>query len=849
MNWNPGDRLTHRLNRDLGTGIVVDVDGRFVVVQFPKGDETLRLAADSKALVPLLFRAGQAVRDLDSGKRVVVDEVLDTGQIRLRDGRELSPGDLWPDDGDNNLLVRLTNGDVDAQEAFALRLDTLRLGSLREADGMGSFLGGRIQLFPHQLHAAQRATRADPVRWLLADEVGLGKTVESCLILNHLLRTGRADRTLVVAPETLTVQWLGELWRKYHQVFVLLDKKRLQDVERDHGKGFNPFDVHRRVVVSQEQLESKPQLSQQAVEAGIDLLVVDEAHHLRRRPGHPGSRAYRAIAPIAAAGRHLLLLTAVPLEDDVHGFYRLLQLLHPAEFEDEADFEARLRDGRGLPACTSATRRADIGGLPPRVGMPIDLAEAEAWSAQEELVEWLRARPEKSAAAKKRKAQTIRRALASPSSLAARAADMKDAKLRELTAAAQAVDPRVEWLLEKAATWQHAKEKTLVFVAERSTLEALREALNRSTGLRVGMFHEDMSAKRRDIEVAQFRLSAGPSLLISTECGGEGRNFEFCTRMLLYDLPWNPIVVEQRIGRLDRIGRKTPVEIMYFRPPNGLGATVAQLYERLGIFERPLSSLETELRGVQEAIEAVAIGSAMTSGASATAGAELFEDILAQTEEAYDRVQQAAYAHLHREPYRPDMAAEILARVPPELEELTRDVVLAACRELGLFFEEHDGGRRHWIELDARARVESLPGLGSKASFLGTFFREKAVEDETIDYFASGHPLVEGLLAHLDEAALGRVALLDISEAAAGRRLGLLALYKQGAEFEAVAFDGKGRERPDWSERLTERPLKSRRVRADAWVSQKAWPNLIDSLGQDVEKRGEPVALAAFRAD
>ncbi|NIM02248.1 MAG: RNA polymerase-associated protein RapA, partial [Acidobacteria bacterium] len=99
------------------------------------------------------------------------------------------------------------------------------------------------------LYAAESATRAPLVRWLLADEVGLGKTVEACLILNHLLRTGRADRTLVVAPETLTVQWLGELWRKYHQVFVLLDDKRLADVEKDYGPGFNPFDAHRRVVL------------------------------------------------------------------------------------------------------------------------------------------------------------------------------------------------------------------------------------------------------------------------------------------------------------------------------------------------------------------------------------------------------------------------------------------------------------------------------------------------------------------------------------------------------------------------------------------------------------------------
>ncbi len=143
----------------------------------------------------------------------------------------------------SDLVERLARLDLDPVEDLALRLDALHLAERREADGLGSFLGGRIQLFPHQLHAAERASATDPVRWLLADEVGLGKTIEACLVLSRLLRTGRAERCLVVAPETLTVQWLGELWRKYHQVFVLLDEARLTDVARDYGQGMNPFDV------------------------------------------------------------------------------------------------------------------------------------------------------------------------------------------------------------------------------------------------------------------------------------------------------------------------------------------------------------------------------------------------------------------------------------------------------------------------------------------------------------------------------------------------------------------------------------------------------------------------------
>src|SRR5262249_43261867 len=205
---------------------------------------------------------------------------------------------------------RLAAGEIDNLDDFANRIDALHLASLREADGLGSFLGGRIHLFPHQLDVAERATRSDPVRWLLAAAVGLGKTVDACRVRNHIVRTARAERCLVVAPETLTVKWLGELWRKYHQVFVLLDEKRLADVARDFGPTFNPFDTHRHAVLGLDTLIRHPRLTDHAVAAGVDLLVVDEAHHLQRPPGHLGNAAWRVIAPIAPMNRHVLLLPA-----------------------------------------------------------------------------------------------------------------------------------------------------------------------------------------------------------------------------------------------------------------------------------------------------------------------------------------------------------------------------------------------------------------------------------------------------------------------------------------------------------------------------------------------------------
>ena len=215
---------------------------------------------------------------------------------------------------------------------------------------------------------------------------------------------------------------------------------------------------------------------------------------------------------------------------------------------------------------------------------------------------------------------------------------------------------------------------------------------------------------------------------------------------------------------------------------------------------------------------------------------------------ASDRIRRAAHHELHRNPYRPEMSEAILSRIPKELDELTRDVVLAAAEHLNLHVEEHRGGSRHSVELGSAARVGSLPGVPGGSSFLGTFDREEAVSDESIDFFASGHSLVEGILAHLEESPDGRVALLQAT-GDGDRGLGLLALYKTGPTFDAVAIDIHGRERPEWARLLTRRPLKTRRVKPESWTRQPGWPELVRSMARHLEGRGQPVAVAAFRLD
>jgi ATP-dependent helicase HepA len=831
----PGEYLTHRFNPELGIGRVAAVEGRTLVVEFPRAGTTLRLASQTDALLPVDLSPGRPVRVSATREETTVVARLPDGRVGLANGHTEAAHALWPLELEDAFLERLALGDVDEAEDFAIRIRLLQLLTLREAGGLGSFLGGRVRLFPHQLHVAERASSADPVRWLLADEVGLGKTIEAALILNRLVHTRRIERVLVVVPDALTVQWLGELWRKYHQVFTLLDAQRLADVERDFGPGFNPFDVHRRAVIALEMLVERPELRTAAVRAGIDLLVVDEAQRLRRPPGHPGDARWRAIAPIADLGRHVLLLTATPLEHDAHGFFRLLQLLRPEEFPEATSFEERLASGTPLPPCTSSTRRSDIGGLPPRVGIPIDF-DAARWKLRDEVERAVRSAAAPHAVARRQKVDRIWRAAASGAALRA----VLGPEERTLARQAEVIDredPRVTWLLSEAPRWREAGEKTLIFVAHRETLEMLRTALSHRAQIASGAFHEELSPARRDTEVARFREREGPSVLVSTESGGEGRNFEFCERLVLFDMPWNPSLVEQRIGRLDRIGRRIPVNIVYFRPPDGIGRDVVRLFETFGVFREPLAGLEPQLAHIEGAIEELAVDP------FAALSEERLEALVAEAKAARTRIRDAAYRELHRDPFKPELAAAILARVPPDLDALNQEVIVAACERLGFTVERVRGRRAFSIELGSGAVVDSLPGVAGGSTYVGTFDREEAVERETLDFFASGHPLVEGIFAHFDDAAIGRVARIQVALGSAHGE-GLVAIYKDAAGFDVVALDSTGRRRPEWAATIHEQPLTVQRV-SDTHGRKREWSSMVRRLGAQLDPTRRPYALAA----
>jgi ATP-dependent helicase HepA len=430
----------------------------------------------------------------------------------------------------------------------------------------------------------------------------------------------------------------------------------------------------------------------------------------------------------------------------------------------------------------------------------------------------------------------IRRTLASGAALKA-VLGPDETDLRQQADAMDAADPRLRWLATHATRWRRANEKTLIFVAHRETLEMLRDSLSRHAQLASGVFHEELSVARRDIEVARFHAADGPSLLISTEAGGEGRNFEFCHRLVLYDLPWKPSTVEQRIGRLDRIGRRIPVQIIYFQPPSGIGADVVRLFESLGLFREPMAGLEPQLAHIERAIEDLALD------AGASLSDARLAALVADAEAARTRVHEAAYRQLHREPYRAGLGPSILARVPPDLDALIERVVVNAASHLGFRVEQVRGPRAYAIEFGNEALVDSLPGVPAGTSMVGTFDREFAVEDETIDFFSSGHPLVEGLLAHFEDDPKGRAARLEVQVPGETGR-GIVAIYKDGPRFDVRAMDSEGRPRPEWAAAFGGRPLRAARM-TPVDAAEYDWRGLATRLAPQLDDR-VPYAVAAI---
>jgi superfamily II DNA or RNA helicase len=557
--------------------------------------------------------------------------------------------------------IDISGSDADPDPtAFALRGELVRLSLLEGFDELLCLpvLQG-VDAHWYQVETVRKVLKQYRGRVLLADEVGLGKTIEAGMVLKEYMLRGMAQRILILTPAPLVGQWRDEMVSKFG-----IDCATSHDplLRSDPAA----FWAQPRVIAS---IAAARRREQAELLAGLsyDVVVVDEAHHLRDQ----ASASYRLVNGLHK--RFLLLLSATPVQNNLLELYNLLTLLQPGIFKTQKEFRAvymvpgkprepanreRLRDlmrsvmvrnTRALAALRMPQRQAStLRAIP-------DPVEAACYDELSALVREIAAIHSQSAAgASGGETRPHRLSLqhllaaagSSPAAAGAGIARMAarfpdDTRWPALLARNRAITAGAKEAALLRLLAQNPAEKKLVFVHHRDSMTQLAIRLGRQK-IPFAIFSGDMSGPQKDAAVAAFRDSV--PLLLCTESGGEGRNLQFCNTLINFDIPWNPMAIEQRIGRIDRIGQTREVFVFNLVTAGTIEDAVLQILdEKINMFELVIGEVGAILGEVDEQQEfSTMVLDAWLHGteqARANAFAEIENRLLAARRD-YDEVKQ-----------------------------------------------------------------------------------------------------------------------------------------------------------------------------------------------------------------
>ncbi len=770
-----GQRWISDTETDLGLGTVVAVEGRMVTLLFPATGENRMYAKEEAPVTRVSFNVGDQIASHE-------DWTMTVEEVQEKDGLLIYVGVRTDNDEPvalkevflNNFIKfnkpqdRLFAGQIDRMSRFTLRYEALVNQHQRRRNPTRGLAGGKVSLIPHQLYIAHEVGHRYAPRVLLADEVGLGKTIEAGMIIHQQLLSGRAHRVLILLPETLQHQWLVEMLRRFNLHFSLFDEERCIEAFADAE---NPFETEQLVICSLDFLRKKRRRFEQVLEAEWDLLVVDEAHHLEWSEEAP-SRAYEMVEALAEQVPGVLLLTATPDQLGHQSHFARLRLLDPERFYDYDAFLAEeqaygqvasaaqeLLDGETLSDEARQTLASQLEGL--------DLSDAAA--RQQAVAKLLDQHGTGRVLFRNSRAniqgfperhlnvypmplpEQYKTAIKVMGMMGGNGGDLQTRALRYLypekifqqfegdNATWTQFDPRVEWLLELLLSAR--QQKVLVICSEAATAIALEEALRTREGIRGAVFHEGMSILERDKASAYFaQQEGGAQVLLCSEIGSEGRNFQFASHLVLFDLPLNPDLLEQRIGRLDRIGQQNTVEI-HVPYLEGTAQRALQLWYHDGLdaFEQTCPTARPVFEAVREELFellAANTGDQAALDALLVKTRELHEPLKAQLEQGRDRLLE-----IHSSGGA--AAQQLVDKLAAEDDDTGMiSFALKMFDEIGV--NQDDRGENALVLTPGdHMLVSSFPGLPQDGMTI-TFDRNTALSRDDMALLSWDHPMMRG---------------------------------------------------------------------------------------------------------
>jgi ATP-dependent helicase HepA len=774
-----GQRWLSDTETDLGLGTIVQIEARTVTVVYPATGESRIYAAQTAPLTRIEFVIGNSVKSHE-GWELLVERVQEKDNQLTYIGHRTDNNEavtLKETFVDHHFQLnqpeqRLLNGQFDDPKWFDLREQCLSHQFEHSTSSLLGFVGARVDLIPHQLHIASEVGGRHAPRVLLADEVGLGKTIEAALIIHQQLLTARAQRVLIVVPSSLVHQWLVEMLHRVNLAFSVFDEERCEAMSEDAS---NPFEAEQLIICSLDFLTHNSRYYQQALEADWDLMVVDEAHHLIWSQGQP-SQQYQVIEGLANVTKGVLLLTATPDQLGHESHFARLRLLDPARFHDYQSFVAeekqysqlataigplltgdKLSDHniqaisqfaaadmlQGIDASDSETKtkllhtlldqhgtgrllfrnsRAGVSGFPSRKLFSYSLTQPIEYSlllAEEPNNIQLHLTPE-------------------------RHPDVVNTWVN--------FDPRVDWFIAQLKLLKG--EKVLTICANASSALQLSEALRVKSGTRSTVFHEGMGIVERDRAANYFAQSEdGAQVLICSEIGSEGRNFQFAHHLILFDLPLVPDLLEQRIGRLDRIGQKHDVciHVPYF-DMSAQQVLLNWYHKGLGAFEHTCPTGMTVYEETQEMLHTCIQNpeDIPKSEQLIKQTASLHRELKLKLEQGRDKLLELNSSGQGRI----DVFLEkiLLAEQSPKLELFMTRLFDA----IGLLQEDHD--ESCYLLRPTETMISPLPGLDEEGMTI-TYERTTATLLEHVTFLSWDHPMIQHAMDMLTTDVIGKSSI------------------------------------------------------------------------------------------
>ena len=760
----PGQRWSSNSEPELGLGIIEDVDPQFVNILFPACDELRRYSVDSPPLHRIRFQPGNTIQDV-TGDELTIDEVEEKNGLLtyICDGQHLSEARLNANMADRGPIERLMDGQAVDDNSFDLRLRALRAMFDWRRSPVRGLYGGKMDLIPHQLYIAHEVSNRQSPRVLLADEVGLGKTIEACLVLNRLLVCGRANRVLILVPGSLVHQWFVELLRRFNHWFSIFDEERCLSIESGQSEE-NPFEDDQLILADIDLLAESPKRSNQAIAAGWDLLIVDEAHHLKWNAQNPSDK-YKLVDALGQAAHALLLLTATPEQVGLENHFARLRLLDHSRFSDFEAFKTETENYKPVAALcrklllNESLTDNDLGQFPVSESL-LGQAENEicnngqlSGATREKLIRELADRHGTGRVL----FRNTRKAISGFPKRLAKLSSLQPGQAENGAALGQAEfesdiglseeefqpdysdDPRIKWLADLLREFE--SDKFLLICRTRQKTATIEESLRSQINIKSAVFHEELSLVQRDRNAAWFADGDGARLLVCSEIGSEGRNFQFCRHLILFDLPLNPELIEQRIGRLDRIGQKHDILIHVPTVKNSKQERLAK-WQHLGLntFEESIpggQALMTKYRDqLLKAIEAKSSNMKV-----------LIKDTAKSREALKLKLEEGKDQLIEINSHSTEVSTELIGKIRESEKSAELESLMLRLFDLfGLGVD--DAGRQTYRLTNTERLPVNLPGHRG-GTVVVTFDRELAVSRDDQVYLSWDHPIVTGCIEQM----------------------------------------------------------------------------------------------------